>query len=234
MEMSEKNFRYVMCPGAQPSLDHMQVYEQIYQCWEEVWSKTFSELKVPRSLVSDAFTRQDYVGALFYKDKCIGMSFFRWTNSSSAVFSKDSYFANWSADHLKYLCSRGNKIIVCSNYTIHPDARGLQLGVATRDILLGMIVETFMNSDADAMTGATRLDRKVNEVCERWGAEQIATHIPSGFGDAEVNLVGFFKDKINNHPVPLLKALTSRLWLNRTEIPRIHVNEDYQQDRKAA
>lgn len=226
MSDPKKDFRYIMCPGSQPEEQYVHLHQKIYACWDEVWSKAFQELKVTKPLFSDPFTRQDYVGALLYKDRCVGMSFFRWADASRTDFAKDSYFANWSAEHLEQLCSRGSKIIVCSNFTIHPDARGMQLGLSTKDLLLGMLVETFLHSQANAMTGATRRDRKVNDVCLRWGALEIAAEIPSGYGDL-VDLVGFFKDHISQSPPHILKPLARTLWNERLEIQRISANEDY-------
>lgn len=226
MSDATHDFRYVMCPGSQPEPAFVHLHQQIYSCWELIWTKAFEELKVSKPLYSDPFTRQDYVGALFHKDKCVGMSFFRWAHATRADFAKDSYFANWSEDHLAQLSSRGPHIIVCSNYTVHPDARGTQLGLSTKDLLLGMIVETFMNSNADAMTGATRRDRKVNDVCHRWGAKEIAEEIPSGYGDT-VDLVGFFKDHIAAFPPHILKPLAQKLWTERLEIGRVAHQQDY-------
>lgn len=222
---SVHDFKYVLCPGSQPLADYRFLYEQIFQCWELVWHETYQELKIDKRLSSDAFTRQDYVGALFFENKCVGMAFFRWAYAYGPEFAQDSYFANWEESHLNELCSRGPEIIVCSNYTIHPSARGNQLPLPMRDLLLGMIIETFLNSTADAMTAATRLDRKVNEVCTRWGAHPIARNLPSGFGEARVDLLGFFKDVILSQSSPPLKTQTEYLWASRLEIPRenLHV-----------
>lgn len=214
------DFRYVLCPGSQPLADYRFLYEQIFRCWELVWKETYQELNIDKKLTSDVFTRQDYIGALFYENKCVGMAFFRWSYAYGPEFSEDSYFSNWEKNHINELCSRGPEIIVCSNYTIHPSARGNQLPLPMRDLLLGMIIETFLNSNADAMTAATRLDRKVNEVCTRWGAHPIARDLPSGFGEARVDLLGFFKDIILSQKAPPLKEHTEFLWANRLEIPR--------------
>ncbi|MEN0058360.1 MAG: hypothetical protein AAGB31_05960 [Bdellovibrio sp.] len=226
MANQKKDFSYVMCPGSQPLKEFNEIHKQIYKCWHEVWEKTFEELKIEKKVYSDAFTRQDYVGALFFQNICVGMSFFRWAHRERDDFSRDSYFENWQAQHLDVLCSQGPDIIVCSNYTLHPLARGNQLGLSTKDLLLGMIVETFLNSQAHAMTGAVRKSRKVNEVCSRWGATEIDQDIPSGYGDM-VDIMAFFKDQVRNHPRHELKALAEDLWNERLHIPRVSPEAEY-------
>jgi hypothetical protein len=164
-----EGLQYVVVPGQWPNESQKEIYTKVYQCWEAVWSKTFVELEnTDDHLKSDAFTRQDYVGAVFYLGECIALSFFRWADPSVATFKLDSYFSNWSETHIQKLRSRGDKIIVCSNFTIAPSGRGLQLGFSMKDLLVGLSLKVFLESGADAMTGALRRDKHVNEACARW------------------------------------------------------------------
>lgn len=211
-----KDLRYVIVPGQWPEENQKEIYAKVYKCWEDVWSKTFIELdKTDSHLVSDAFTRQDYVGAIMYKDECIALSFFRWIDPGLKTLSRDSYFSNWSEIHIKKLRSRGENLMVCSYFTIAPAARGLQLGFSMKDLLVGLSLRVFLESGADAMTGALRRDRHVNEACARWGGVEIARDIPSGHGDATVDLMGFFQKEISSNPRRDESDLVDHLWQDR-------------------
>ncbi len=150
MTASFSDFSFILCPGNMPDPNYKALYKKIYDCWYLVWGEAFKELGITKPMNSDAFTRQDLIGATFYKDECIGMCFYRWTDATRKDFSEDSYFQIWNDDHRAALCSRGNKILVCSNLTLHPMARGKKLGFNGKDLMIGMMVQTFINSKANA------------------------------------------------------------------------------------
>lgn len=227
MDIIPIGLKYILCPGSMPAVEYDSTYRKIYQCWRETWEHAFAELKVEAPFPSDSFTRQDYVGAVFQGDRCLALSFFRLMDASRAEFSKDSYFSNWEPSHREVLRSRGNKIIVCCQFTVHPSARGKSIGISAKDLLMGMITETFLNSDADAMTGAVRVDRGVNGAGERWGAYVIDRKVPCDFGEKNTDLIGFFKDHILAQSPHEMKPLVERLWNERLVIPRMAVELEF-------
>lgn len=228
MQINSRDFSYVLCPGSMPDSRYEKMYTDVFQCWNDVWSSTYSELNVGKKLYSDSFTRQDYVGALFHKNTCFALTFFRWANALRPEFSQDSYFSNWQPDHQKVLRSRGDDIIVCSQFTVHPYGRGKNLGISGKSLLTGMAVETFLNSKADAMTGAVRVDRGVNAATESWGAYVIDRKVPSDFGDNNTDLVGFFKDYISEQPTHELNFIVKELWNRRIVIPRKRIGLEFE------
>lgn len=219
------DLKFVIVPGQWPERQDAAVYAEVYRCWKEVWSKTFIELdKTDEHLKSDSFTRQDYVGAIFHKDVCIAMCFYRWADPTFETFKLDSYFSNWAETHIKKLTSRGPSILVCSNLTIAPSARGLQLGVSMKDLLVGTAMKLFLESGADAMTGALRRDRHVNQACARWGGVEIARDILSGHGDATVDLMAFYKKEVSTNPRREESAMVDALWARRQVVRSYRVS----------
>lgn len=221
------DFSYVLCPGSRPDPNQADLYQKIYDCWRDVWTDAFKQLGVTKPLNSDAFTRQDLIGATFYKDQCIGMCFFRWTDATRPDFASDSYFQIWNDEHRKALCSRGNNIIVCSNLTLHPAGRGKSLGISGKDLIIGMGIQTYMYSQADAMTGAMRVDRGANEGTLRWGGTSIAKRVPCEFGADNTELVGFFRDDILKSPKHELEDFCQDLWVNRKTIARAGFDREF-------
>lgn len=230
MENVISDLSFVLCPGNMPEASYLELYKEIYECWSTVWSEAFNELGVKKRLLSDAFTRQDLIGATFFKKKCIGMFFMRWTDATRIDFAADSYFQIWGEEHLKTLCSRGEKIIVSSNLTVHPMARGEKLGFSGKDLIIGMTVQTFLQSKAHAMTGAMRVDRGANKATARWGSTTIASRVPCEYGEDNTELVGFFRDDIAKSPRHELADLTELLWEKRLIIPRINIDSEFAAD----
>lgn len=227
MDFNKNDFSYVLCPGSMPDADFSKTYTDIYKCWRATWTDAFNQLNIETPLYSDAFTRQDYVGALFHKQTCFALAFYRWMDARREEFPKDSYFSNWSSEHQRVLCSRGPKIIVCSNFTVHHVGRKDSLGVSGKDLLMGMIVQTFMNSHADAMTGAVRVDRGVNSAGTRWGAYVIDEKVPCDYGEKNTDLIGFFKDHINLQPQHPLQPLVEDIWNRRVVLTRQRIGEEF-------
>lgn len=219
MSTSSQNLKYILCPGSQPDPSFYSYYEKIYSCWRDVWTEAFSELNVKKDMYSDAFTRQDYIGAIFHEEQCIAMSFFRWVDANLSTLKDDSYFSNWNESHISSLCSKGKKVIICSYFTVHQNVRRDSLGFSAKDLMCGLLVETFLHSKADCMTGAVRINKGVNSLVERWGATPIAQNIPSN-NNALVDLVGFYKDDILKNNFHEYKPIVQNLWHERLVIPQ--------------
>jgi len=210
--------QYVIVPGQRPQPEMRALYEEVYKFWENIWEGAFKDLKKPEGfLKSDAFTRQDYVGAVLVDGKCMGLCFYRVVEADMPTTAKDSYFANWGETHLKKLRSRGNRVVVMGNLTVAKEARGTTLGFSMKDLILGTAAKICLWLEADAMTLAPRRDRNVQRACAMWGAETIAQEIPSGHGD-HVDLMCFFRDVIKTYPRPELGKMVDQLWEGRIQI----------------
>ncbi len=175
-------------------------------------------MKFEDQLFSDSFTRQDYIGALLYEEQCVALCFFRRANATLPDFRQDSYFSYWDAEDLKCLTLQGPRIIVSSNFTIHPLVRKGNIDFSMKDLLTGISVEFFMNAEADAMAANLRVDKKVNDACAKWGADLIKpnVHVSGGIcGD----LMVFYKDRVAQRNPLDLESEVKRLWQNHFVIP---------------
>lgn len=223
--LNQAKLRYVICPGSLPDLNFQSTYKAIYDCWFSVWKDAYREMKVESELYSDSFTRQNYIGALFLEEKCLGLCFFRWANYNLPDFSHDSYFSYWNSEDLVSLTKCGSNIIVSSNFTIAFEARKGILGLPIKDLLTGISVEFFMNANADAMAANLRVDKKVNEACKKWGAELIRPNVHFSGGICG-DLMVFYKDQVLKRPKLELETTVQNLWSNRTIIPKIQKSEE--------
>jgi hypothetical protein len=163
---------------------------EAYRCWSEVWRQTFLELDNQPSLPSDDFTRQDEVGALFHNYECIGLSFFRWVDLSSPLDRDDSYFAVWPEAARAAATKDGSRVCVSSSFTIAAPWRRAS-GCSLKDVLVALIIERFLLSDADVLVGTVRNNRGVNLVVYRNGFQPI--HHNAILHGVEVDLTAFYR-----------------------------------------
>lgn len=214
------NLEYVICPGRFPEKKHRESYLKIYKCWQEVWGATFKELDGLDSLKSDAFTRQDFIGAIFVDGDCKAMALYRYVDASLVTIEDDSYFANWNEVALQKLRSQGDKILVCSYFTIHPSARKETLGFAMRDFLIGLTSTVILHTEMDAMTSAARKNRGVEKLTYEWGAMPIAIDVPSGHGEGVyVDLAAFYKEQVSAaRKTQEITPYLDEMWKTKTVI----------------
>lgn len=217
--MSKDKFSFVLCPGRNPKSEYHTTYNEIFSCWQNLWSKAYQEMQVSKHLYSDNFTRQDFIGAVYYAGKCVGVICFRWCDIGTNDFANDSAFAQWGPEDLKKISERGPKVIVCSQLTVHPLARGKTLGVSVMHLLTGLGIEFFMNANAHAMAAHIRIDKKVNESCARLGGTSVRENVHFSGGIAG-DLMVFYKDVIAQRPTQELDILVKQLWNNQTMIPQ--------------
>lgn len=223
--MNRNKFQYVICPGNNPKAEFRQIYNQIYNCWEALWNEAYREMKIDKELYSDVFTRQDLVGAVLYENKCVGVSCFRWADSLTIDFSKDSYFSLWEEADLKAASRFGSRIIVCSNLAVHPLARGGNLGLSMRELLTGMTTEVFRASAADAMAAHIRIDKKVNEACAMWGAQLIRPNIHFS-GGISGDFMVFSKESVDTRSSHQLDGMLRELWNKRLIVPKQYSSQE--------
>ena len=231
--MSQKNVRIVLCPGRFPEPEHEALYSEIYKCWHDVWSETFLDLDKNPKIFSDAFTRQDVIAAILIDGQCKGVSLHRYTSKSALTNSRDSYFDNWSQLHIQKLCEMGPRILVSSYFTIHESARGQSTGISMKDYLLALTTQVFLDSNCDAMTGAARKNRKVHDITYAWGAVPVGIDVPSGHGDALVDLVAFYKKEVSEKRLenPITPHF-NELWENKLVIAQQHPQNIVDLDRR--
>lgn len=210
--------QFILCPGRSPDKKYSDIYNQIYSAWHELWTSTYTELKDESPLHSDAFTRQDFIAAIFLKGQCQAFILFRHADLSLLSSVQDSYFQQWSELHLKRVSQLGNNVLICGNMGIVPGARKNSLGFSMKHLMLGFITEIVLHSTADVAISTPRKDRCVHSAVYRWGGVCIAEDVNWGL-DIIVDLTAFYKTELlkcrDHEVVPLVQ----RLWSQMLVIP---------------
>jgi hypothetical protein len=145
---------------------------EAYRCWSEVWKEAFQELENRSDLPSDDFTRQDEVGAIFHGYECVALSFFRWVDLGSPMVQDDSYFSVWPQRARDAACAEGSNVCISSNFTLAAGWRRAS-GCSLKDVLAALVVERFLVSDASALVGTMRNDRRMNDLAGSVGLRAV-------------------------------------------------------------
>ena len=162
-----------------PRVSHHPLLLGAYELWRNGWQATL-EVKGVRRIHSDEFGRQDEIGVLSVKQRCISVVGLRWFDLSLAMDREDSYFLPWPKATLDSL--RDNIIGVPSNLVVHPEWRrtviepasdrpedAVSLSLAT----LALAIQRFIDSPAELFVGVARNDRSMNRVAAAIGGTQI-------------------------------------------------------------
>lgn len=214
--MCATNLKWILCPGQNPT--DLKSFRDIYKFWRVSWQKAYADLNLDSPLYSDKFTRQDLIGALEYKGTIIASVFFKGYAHEEETYAEDSYFKNWPQEHRLSLFIRGPNIVTSTQLTVHPLARGTNLGFPTKELMTGLCAKTLLESTYDTMAVATRQDRNVHLSCLNWGAVNLATDVDSGYGDL-VSLQAYYKTEVANaYSKHTLSLLCNSLWSGRTDI----------------
>ncbi len=189
-----RTFRVVSLPGSNPSPAQLSDYKSAYAMWKMVWSETFRELDGLESMFSDDFARQDEILCVFRGPVCLALGLMRWRDIELSSVREDSYFQIWPAEAIDKLRSNGKDIVIFCNLTVHPMARSNALGLPMKDVMVGLLIQRFLESGSDAMTGVMRANRGMHKVAYRLGATALATGLVHH--NSPVDLVAFFPESL--------------------------------------
>lgn len=134
----------------------------------------------------------------------------------------DEYFQSWDDEALNQLTCKGPLIGKYSYFTVAHDYRGWHHrgGVSLTDLQVGIFCYQLLNSNCSAMTGTTRNNRKINQVCERGGAHPIQRGL-SQHG-CEIDLMAWYRTTAK--PYSQIQDIAKYLWTNRIDYKNLGGN----------
>lgn len=213
MDMNFDDITLVLLPGQNPKAALLHKYNKAYNCWRETWLSYQTEMKQDKLLHSDAFTRQEEIMAIFYKDECAALIFCRHVDFNQDATIHDSYFEVWPEIAIHRLCKEGKRILVFSQFTLNPKYRKNYLGLSWKDLLVGLCYERFVRSDCDAGATAARVQKHMEEAVYKVNGTTLFKNLP--FHETQsVDLVGFYHDTVCSSVVPGIGPLAEAIFDN--------------------
>ena len=218
--MQLRDLVYHLIPGENPSSRAKGIYEAAYRCWSRVWSATFRELDGSPLLFSDDFTRQSQIGAIMSGDRCLAMALLHWVDFSLPTARADSCFKIWSEESIVALTQDGPSILAGTYLGVDPEFRGdLGGGMFLKDLVLGLVIKSLLESGADALAGTMRCNRGMDRSAYEHGATPIQKGVLHG---VEVELVAFYRRKLSQPGIWVPDVRVESLWRGRNEIEGQH------------
>jgi hypothetical protein len=215
MKVRSSELTAVFLPTDGPNLGEAPLYNEAYRLWKDVWKQTYLELDDNPNVYSDDFTRQSELVSLFHGQRCLGMILMRYSDFRLSSSVEDSYFKVWPQHAVEMLQKDGPRIVVASHVTVDPQFRGqLEDGTRVSKLCMGLLVKRFVSSNADAMTGTMRVDRKMDKMVYETGATHLQSHIK--LHGVDVELVAFYRKQLLKFQ---FDVNVERLWRNRIDIP---------------
>lgn len=210
------DLQLVILPGQNPPVRARKYYDLAYICWKKTWEDASRELTdIPSKMYANDFLRQDEVLALFDGVNCTSLGF--WTELDMSVKSsrEDMYFQSWNEYSLNALTKNGTWIGKYSYLTVAKEYRKSfsDLGYSFKDIQIGVFVMRFLNSQANAMTGTTRNNKGVNQVCARGGAKLIESGLKQH--GVEIDVMAWYRDSAC--PWSEINSTVTEIWSNRID-----------------
>lgn len=176
------------------------IYKKTFKCWHETWDEFYhQEHTSEQKLNSNEFTRQDEVLALFYKGECFAVTFFKEVDWSDETAALDAYFNPWTEEAIMGLRREGDKILICSQFTVAKNFRQRKTDIPWKYILSGFNMKRFLESDAHAMTGTMRVKKGMGRMSLEAGATMLAQNVVcKNHEDEPADLVGFFHKEVQS------------------------------------
>lgn len=219
MKLTLDSLQFYLVPGEGVSPEFLDVYNESYRMWRDVWSSTFLELDGNGQIYADDFTRQSDHGAIFYNGECVGLCAYHRVDFNAVTAGEDSYFKVWTPEDKKILTKDGTNVLVCSHLTVAPNYRGEIAPEMTLKLLLSdLSVRRLLSSDCSVMTGTMRNNRGAQKAAYATGASPIRPD--ADMHGVKVDLVGFYKKEIQNNPELQENLWTTTLWNRRIDLTK--------------
>lgn len=202
------------------------IYDDVFKAWHETWEQTYTQdFHSTKKLASDDFTRQDEIMAIFYDNKCAALCFFSSVDMKDRTSVLDSYFQCWPNSAISGLTAEGNNILVCSQFTVCEGFRktgAIELeNTPWKIILIALLSKYFLESNTNAMTGNTRVNKGVEKLTYQFGAIPLVERMEyqAGADTTYVDLVTFFKNNVYQAYYHFAYApLLDKIWGKRNNV----------------
>lgn len=223
-EFDINKLEMIIFDGKNLGRNEVEKYNKAYMCWRENWEHAYTmELGNKNFLPSDQFSRQDEVMTIFYDGECAGVTFYNWAKSDDIWLRQDSYFKNWPDEAFNKLCSHGKHVAVASFFTVDFKFRKNYLGISWKDLFIALIINRFILSNADVMSGATRIAKGVEGASYRNGAIPLMKDMPFENEEIRVDYVAWIRKDQSHCIVQGIPEIVSYVFKNNF---RPYVNVD--------
>ncbi len=211
------SLHHTLLKAREPTPDMERDYDKAYAFWLSMWRETFAAVDPSIQVHSDVFVRHREISAVFSHDEVVGLIMYDFRNLRVRAHRDMSHFQHFPSDVIDALHARGHEeVMLMGQLTVHPKWRKKMVGPFMSDLLVGLSVKRFLESNASVMIAFTRNDRGTQDLGYRFGAVPLRVG-HEAYGIAS-DVIAFYRDRVRDCPLPGLPAVIDRLWFG-TSVP---------------
>ncbi|XGC81948.1 hypothetical protein ACES2L_05560 [Bdellovibrio bacteriovorus] len=201
------NFNYQIVQLHHVCETQKDLVNQIYEMWTETFDQVLTDAGA--TLDHGDFFRSHSAGVLLFRDEVIGFNLFTTFDMQLAAHRNHHYFKELDPTLFKCPAGKLRKVMTMEYFTVSPKWRRQCQEVNWGEILAGLGLNYFDNSNVHLGLGTPRVDVKVDQMCKRLGAS-VAGHIEKMNYTCAVVL--FDKKDQRKFQDPLTHHWVSKLW----------------------
>jgi hypothetical protein len=215
-----KKLRFIVLPSSSPKNEFVEYYNNAYHSWLSVWSSTYKELGLNKTIFSDEFTRHSDINCIFYNKLCVATVHSRIVNIDLPSTLNDSYFRLWTDEDLNALRNHGNQVMVISNMTVNSAWRKSSCKISIKDLIIYLCCKRFEASNSFLLATFTRNSKNIHKLMERFGAQTIRNDIKNHNDEDLVSLFTLPKNLVTEGTDPTIIELGRKLWDEQIIAPK--------------
>lgn len=205
--------------------------ENLFGLWRDVWSDAYTnDFAIEEKLNSNYFMSQDiYICLKDEKDNYFALITLKYFDLSKSYFREDSYFNIWPTDILYKLDQLGSHYMTCGNLTVTKDYRGVKIfnSFSIKDILFGIVRETFLETKVDGVISNTRNARSVNISAYKTGAFALKKNMEYSIKGQSVDLLLWHRDFLGTYESEHLERISKLLYQKAKQINSNTIGGNY-------
>lgn len=209
-------YKYIIVPKSCPNAQSIEVYEQVYNAWYELWKGVFTQGGRSFEPDTDDFLRQDYVVSIWDDKDIVGFHLYSFFDMRKKMSQRHSYFSGVNPDAFqKFEHENTHQIMSMEYLSAMPAYRKKHTSIPWGEIIIALGLKFMQSTSADAAIGTARVDVKVDTMARTLGFSEIQPPIQKYDYTCAVTVCS--KDAVCPHPEPKVRSMIDELWSNRTD-----------------
>lgn len=216
---SIQNLEYVVMPGkVSPGFRALELHNETYNLWRNVWKDVFTEAGNPTALVADDFLRQDFICTLHRNGEVVACHLYTIFNMEQNVSLDHRYFSIFPKNIIDlFRAKKATHLMSMEFLTVHPEWRkNSTAGMSLGPILTHLGVNVFRTLNMDAAIAPARKKMKVEQMAAKFGFECLQPNVSRG--NLDCDLIALFPQNIKTYPEEIVVDAAEILWANKLDL----------------
>jgi hypothetical protein len=153
-------------------------YNNLFDLYDRLWKEAWTELGVSGQSMYDDLYRFDYKIGFFLKEVPIAFHAYQLFDLKRKADQHHTYFKRLPATIVEKLGEHSIRKVATMEYmAVDPDFRKTA-GSNVAEILVGFSTQFFAGMDVDGIITVTRNERRVHELCHKYGSTPLLSNFP--------------------------------------------------------